>query len=110
MSLEAKQKSIMLEIFFSKTCVFDNLIFPKIALIISTVTATIPYASLEMFFQGLSYSILLEKLSNYFFSLKQLPFSFKNLCFHYFLRCDRNNLINSTISVKKPFGSLEIVP
>ena len=51
-----------------------------------------------------------RKIVQLIFFTETIALFFKNLCFQHFLRCDRNNLITSTISVRKPFGSLQIVP
>ena len=63
-----------------------------------------------MFFWGLSYSIIREKGGHNFFLTGMIAFFLEKLYFQKPLKSWRNDLITSTVNVKRPCGHLQNVP
>ena len=91
---------------FQKLCFQEPLRCYRIDILPSTVTVRTPFQPLKTVFWGLSHSIRREKICQFFFYTGKIAFFFKFFCFQQPLRCNRNDLLTSTVFVKLTCGPL----
>ena len=97
-------------LFFKNFCFQQPLRSYKNAPINSTVIVRIPSGPFKSVPGGFFYSTTLESCSINFFHWINWLFFWKKLCSQQFHKCYRDDLITSTVIVRKPFGPLQFVP
>ena len=91
---------------FENLCFQQPLRFYRNDLVTSTVSVRSPCGPLWIIPWGLSHSIMRENRPKSFLRWKVCVFFFQNLCFQQPFRCYRNDLVSSTVVVKKACGFL----
>ena len=92
--------------FFKILCFQQPLRCYKNDLVTSTVIVRSSCGLLWIIPWGLSHSIMQEKIGQKLFFTGKIAFFFQRLCFQQPFRCYRNDLVTSTLVVKKPCGFL----